>query len=81
MKLNDVFYYSPMIEAMIREGKSVPPGITMEILQKAMVKSGNDKFILDGFPRDEEIRKAFEAAVSLLISKYKDLYICLFVLV
>ncbi|KAG8660852.1 UMP-CMP kinase 3 [Manihot esculenta] len=54
----------PMIEAMIREGKSVPPGITMEILQKAMVKSGNDKFILDGFPRDEEIRKAFEAATK-----------------
>ncbi|KAF2290882.1 hypothetical protein GH714_016163 [Hevea brasiliensis] len=54
----------PMIEAMIKEGKSVPPDITMEILQKAIEESGNDKFILDGFPRDEEIRAAFESATK-----------------
>ncbi|KAJ9145909.1 hypothetical protein P3X46_028237 [Hevea brasiliensis] len=54
----------PMIEAMIKEGKSVPPDITMEILQKAIEESENDKFILDGFPRDEEIRAAFESATK-----------------
>lgn len=59
-----------MMKRMIEEGESVPPELTMEILMKAMVQSGNDKFLLDGFPRDEEIRAAFEAAVSSSIWVY-----------
>ncbi|XP_015576412.2 UMP-CMP kinase 3 isoform X1 [Ricinus communis] len=55
----------PMIESIIKEGKSVPSDVTMRILQKAIDESGNDKFLLDGFPRDEEIRSAFETATNI----------------
>jgi len=44
----------------------VPSEVTIKLLQKAMQESGNDKFLIDGFPRNEENRAAFEAVVSLL---------------
>ncbi|XP_065847009.1 UMP-CMP kinase 3-like [Euphorbia lathyris] len=56
--------HGPMIQRMIKEGESVPPELTMVILMKAIERSDNDKFMLDGFPRDEEIRVAFEAATK-----------------
>ncbi|KAF4395269.1 hypothetical protein F8388_001656 [Cannabis sativa] len=49
-----------MIQEMIREGKIVPSEVTIKLLQKAMQDSGNDKFLIDGFPRNEENRAAFE---------------------
>uniref|UniRef100_A0A0E0GDL0 adenylate kinase n=1 Tax=Oryza nivara TaxID=4536 RepID=A0A0E0GDL0_ORYNI len=49
-----------MIENMIKEGKIVPSEVTIKLLQEAMIKSGNDKFLIDGFPRNEENRAAFE---------------------
>lgn len=55
-----------MIQNMIKEGKIVPSEVTIKLLQKAMEESGNDKFLIDGFPRNEENRAAFEAVVSLL---------------
>ncbi|XP_012079714.2 UMP-CMP kinase 3 [Jatropha curcas] len=54
-----------MIKSMLKDGLSVPPDITLRVLQEAMKKSGNDKFLLDGFPRDEEIRAAFEDALNI----------------
>ncbi|KDP31613.1 hypothetical protein JCGZ_14838 [Jatropha curcas] len=54
-----------MIKSMLKDGQSVPPDITLRVLQKAMKQSGNDKFLLDGFPRDEEIRAAFEDAINI----------------
>ncbi|KAK3419548.1 hypothetical protein EUGRSUZ_G00116 [Eucalyptus grandis] len=50
-----------MIQNMIKEGKIVPSEVTIKLLQKAMQESGNDKFLIDGFPRNEENRAAFEA--------------------
>lgn len=50
---------------MMNEGKIVPSEVTIKLLQKAMLKSGNDKFLIDGFPRNEENRAAFENVVSL----------------
>jgi len=58
--------YRTMIQNMIKEGKIVPSEVTIKLLQKAMQESGNDKFLIDGFPRNEENRAAFEAVVSLL---------------
>ncbi|KAG4203600.1 hypothetical protein ERO13_A05G409800v2 [Gossypium hirsutum] len=50
-----------MIQNMMNEGKIVPSEVTIKLLQKAMLDSGNDKFLIDGFPRNEENRAAFEA--------------------
>lgn len=49
-----------MIQNMIKEGKIVPSEVTIKLLQRAMEESGNDKFLIDGFPRNEENRAAFE---------------------
>uniref|UniRef100_A0A6N2NCF0 UMP-CMP kinase n=1 Tax=Salix viminalis TaxID=40686 RepID=A0A6N2NCF0_SALVM len=54
-----------MIQDMIKEGKIVPSEVTIKLLQKAMHDSGNDKFLIDGFPRNEENRAAFEAVTKI----------------
>ncbi|KAG6582520.1 UMP-CMP kinase 4, partial [Cucurbita argyrosperma subsp. sororia] len=54
-----------MIQNMIKEGKIVPSEVTIKLLQRAMEKSGNDKFLIDGFPRNEENRAAFEAVTGI----------------
>ncbi|XP_038876172.1 UMP-CMP kinase 3-like isoform X3 [Benincasa hispida] len=54
-----------MIKSMINEGKIVPSDVTVNLLQKAMEESGNDKFLIDGFPRNDENRAAFEAVTGL----------------
>lgn len=56
---------STMIQNMIKEGKIVPSEVTVKLLQRAMQESGNNKFLIDGFPRNEENRAAFEEVVSL----------------
>ncbi|EAZ24813.1 hypothetical protein OsJ_08592 [Oryza sativa Japonica Group] len=33
--------------------------------EEAMIKSGNDKFLIDGFPRNEENRAAFENVTKI----------------
>ncbi|KAL8542574.1 hypothetical protein ACS0TY_003451 [Phlomoides rotata] len=54
-----------MIENMIKEGKIVPSEVTIKLLQRAMEESGNDKFLIDGFPRNEENRAAFESVTGI----------------
>uniref|UniRef100_A0A2P2L844 UMP-CMP kinase n=1 Tax=Rhizophora mucronata TaxID=61149 RepID=A0A2P2L844_RHIMU len=54
-----------MIQNMIKEGKIVPSEVTIKLLQKAMLESGNDKFLIDGFPRNEENRAAFEVVTKI----------------
>lgn len=55
-----------MIQSMIKEGKIVPSEVTIKLLQRAILEDSNDKFLIDGFPRNEENRVAFEAVVSSL---------------
>ncbi|KAL2536663.1 UMP-CMP kinase 3 [Forsythia ovata] len=55
-----------MIQNMIKEGKIVPSEVTIKLLQRAMQESGNDKFLIDGFPRNEENRAAFESVTGIL---------------
>ncbi|KAJ6730002.1 NUCLEOTIDE KINASE [Salix viminalis] len=57
--------YRTMIQNMIKEGKIVPSEVTIKLLQKAMHESENDKFLIDGFPRNEENRAAFEAVTKI----------------
>ncbi|XP_074591457.1 UMP-CMP kinase 3-like isoform X2 [Curcuma longa] len=54
-----------MISNMIKEGKIVPSEVTVELLRKAILESGNNKFLIDGFPRNEENRAAFENVTKL----------------
>ncbi|KAF8044278.1 hypothetical protein BT93_A2311 [Corymbia citriodora subsp. variegata] len=45
---------------MIKEGKIVPSEMTVKLLKKEMESCDNGKFLIDGFPRNEENRIAFE---------------------
>jgi UMP-CMP kinase len=53
-----------MIATMIKEGKIVPSEVTVRLLQNAMDSSGKNKFLIDGFPRNDENRAAFEREVG-----------------
>ncbi|KAI5083941.1 hypothetical protein GOP47_0000110 [Adiantum capillus-veneris] len=57
--------YGAMIQNTIKEGKIVPSEVTVKLLQKAMKESGNDNFLIDGFPRNEENRAAFETVTGI----------------
>ncbi|XP_061370521.1 UMP-CMP kinase 3-like [Gastrolobium bilobum] len=56
---------STMIQNMIKEGKIVPSEVTIKLLQRAMQENGDDKFLIDGFPRNEENRAAFENVTGI----------------
>ncbi|KAL3159798.1 UMP-CMP kinase 3 [Trebouxia sp. C0009 RCD-2024] len=49
-----------MVAQMIKDGQIVPSHVTISLLQKAMADSAQDKFLIDGFPRNDENRNAFE---------------------
>ncbi|KAM3263816.1 UMP-CMP kinase 3 [Capsicum chacoense] len=49
-----------MIHSIMKEGKLVPSDVTVRLLQQAMQGIDNDKFLIDGFPRNEENVKTFE---------------------
>lgn len=75
--INDCYYFHrTMIQNMIKEGKIVPSEVTIKLLQRAMLESGNDKFLIDGFPRNEENRAAFENVVSLRTSIFSCHVMC-----
>lgn len=52
-----------MVAQMIKDGQIVPSHVTISLLQKAMADSAQDKFLIDGFPRNDENRNAFEQQV------------------
>ncbi|KAK2989112.1 hypothetical protein RJ640_018901, partial [Escallonia rubra] len=49
-----------MIKAFKMEGKLVPAEMIIKLLQQAMEESSTKKFLIDGFPRNNENRSAFE---------------------
>ena len=57
-----------MVAQMIKDGQIVPSHVTISLLQKAMADSGQDRFLIDGFPRNDENRNAFEQQVCILLS-------------
>ncbi|XP_042003077.1 UMP-CMP kinase 3-like isoform X4 [Salvia splendens] len=57
--------YREMIKNMIKDGQIVPSEVTVKLLLRAMEESGNDKFLIDGFPRNEENRAAFESVTGI----------------
>ncbi|CAI0404399.1 unnamed protein product, partial [Linum tenue] len=50
---------------IIQDGKIVPSAVTVKLIMKAMESSDSDKFLIDGFPRTEENRIAFEQIIGL----------------
>jgi adenylate kinase family enzyme len=59
-----IYLVSAMIKNLMHEGKLVPSDIIVRLLLTAMLQSGNDRFLVDGFPRNEENRRAYESVVS-----------------
>lgn len=45
--------YGELIERHIKEGSIVPVEITCSLLERAMQESKNNKFLIDGFPRNQ----------------------------
>jgi UMP-CMP kinase len=43
-----------LIESYINEGAIVPVAITLELLRQSMLKSNASRFLIDGFPRNED---------------------------
>lgn len=63
-----------MILNTIREGKIVPSEVTVKLIRREMELSDNHKFLIDGFPRSEENRRAFEEIVSLALDPSLDFH-------
>lgn len=53
-----------MVADMIANGQIVPSSVTVGLLQGAMDASGKSQFLIDGFPRNDENRAAFEDQVG-----------------
>ncbi|KMT15903.1 hypothetical protein BVRB_3g055900 [Beta vulgaris subsp. vulgaris] len=53
-----------MILEIIKVGKIVPSEVTVNLIQKAISSTDNHKFLIDGFPRTEENRLAYERIVG-----------------
>lgn len=49
-----------MVAEMIKAGQIVPSEVTVNLLLDAMRASPRDKFLIDGFPRNQENRDAWE---------------------
>lgn len=45
--------YGELIETYIKEGRIVPVEITCSLLEQAMIESGKQNFLIDGFPRNQ----------------------------
>ncbi|XP_020112732.1 UMP-CMP kinase 3-like isoform X1 [Ananas comosus] len=57
--------YGAMIQTMMKEGEIVPSEVVVKLLQQAMLRSGNNKFLIDGFPRNEENRLTYESVMKI----------------
>lgn len=75
-----------MIQEFKKEGKLVPSEVVVKLLKQAMQRSGNRKFLIDGFPRNEENRLTAEKMVPgffclFIRLKASTCFIWLFVLI
>lgn len=53
-----------LIEDYIRNGKIVPVEVTCSLLEAAMTRSGKTKFLIDGFPRNQDNLEGWERQMS-----------------
>lgn len=65
---------SNMIKGMIKEGKLVPSATTVKLILKAIADSSNSKFLIDGFPRNDENREVWDRVVrTVLWTQYSSI--------
>ena len=53
-----------LIESYIRQGTIVPVEITINLIRKAMSASATQKFVIDGFPRNENNLEGWERVMG-----------------
>jgi UMP-CMP kinase len=58
-EMNSGSPHGKMISDMIKNGQIVPSEVTVGLLDKAMKESQSNKFLIDGFPRNEENNSAW----------------------
>ncbi|CAG9824738.1 unnamed protein product [Phaedon cochleariae] len=56
--------FGELIDNYIKEGKIVPVEITCSLLDNAMKASGKDKFLIDGFPRNQNNLEGWNSTVA-----------------
>lgn len=56
--------YGELIEKYIQEGQIVPVEITCNLLENAMKHCGKDKFLIDGFPRNQNNLEGWNKSLS-----------------
>ncbi|KAJ4747290.1 UMP-CMP kinase [Rhynchospora pubera] len=54
-----------LIRNVIKEGKIVPSAITISLIKRGINSATSDKILIDGFPRSEENRIAFEKIIGV----------------
>ena len=64
-----------MINTYINEGKIVPAEVTVRLLRNAMESSGSNRFLVDGFPRDMDNLKCWNASMADLAEVQFLLYL------
>lgn len=67
--------YGEMIEEKIRNGEIVPVEVTCSLIHNAIQKSGKTRFLIDGFPRNENNLHGWERVMS---DKTKLLFVLFF---
>jgi len=55
-----------MIERYISEGRIVPVAVTVSLIKAAMEKSGATRFLVDGFPRNQDNLQGWQDTMSEL---------------
>jgi len=58
-EINSGSSHGEMISNMIKNGQIVPAEITVNLLKKAMDSNSTKKFLIDGFPRNDENNKCW----------------------
>uniref|UniRef100_A0A1B6D2J4 UMP-CMP kinase n=1 Tax=Clastoptera arizonana TaxID=38151 RepID=A0A1B6D2J4_9HEMI len=56
--------YGELIEEHIRNGTIVPVEITCKLIEQAMIKSDRRKFLIDGFPRNQDNLDGWEKEMA-----------------
>jgi len=59
-EINSGSKHGEMISNMMKAGQIVPSEVTVGLLEKAMKESRKFKFLIDGFPRNEENNQKWE---------------------
>ncbi|XP_071734314.1 UMP-CMP kinase [Rutidosis leptorrhynchoides] len=57
--------YGEMILETITKGKIVSSEVTVKLLKRTIESSETDRFLIDGFPRSEENRVAYERIIGI----------------